>query len=272
MSDRSGSSRPAVTAARPQGDRGGRTPLEAGRWWLLLPAAGFGRRMRSDTPKQYMALGGRSVLDLTISRFAALPGLAGIVLVTAPDAPAEAATAVEAGGVPVWQVPGGATRAESVRNGLAVFRDRWADMVPGDEGPDGLGEWAMVHDAARPCVRPEDVTRLLETATAPEGALLAAPVRDTIKRVDARGHVAETVDRGSLMHALTPQLFPVGVVLGALDSAIEAGREVTDESSALEQAGLFPRLVEAAADNLKITHPEDIAIARAILRQQGVLQ
>ncbi len=251
---------------------GAPTPIEAGRWWLLLPAAGFGRRMRSDTPKQYLSIAGRSVLDLTVSRFLSIPGLAGIVLVSAPDAPADAVKGVDVGGVPLWLVAGGETRAESVRNGLAAFRERWAEMAPGDDAADGLGEWVMVHDAARPCVRPEDVRRLLETARAPEGALLAAPVGDTIKRVDAHGRVAETVDRGSLMRALTPQMFPVGVVLAALEAAIAGGREVTDESSALEQSGLFPRLVEAAGDNLKITHPEDLAIARAILREQGALQ
>lgn len=260
-----------MTAGQSEAGAGARTPTDAGRWWLLLPAAGFGRRMRSDTPKQYMTLAGRSVLDLTISRFISMPGLAGIVLVAAPDAPADAVKALDTGGVPVWLVAGGATRAESVCNGLAAFRERWTEMVPGDDMPDGLGEWVMVHDAARPCVRPDDVRRLVEAAVAPEGALLAARVRDTIKRVDARGRVAETVDRSALMHALTPQMFPVGVVLEALEAAIAAEREVTDESSALEQAGLFPRLVEAAADNLKITHPEDIAIAQAILRQQGVL-
>ena len=251
------------------------TPGEAGRWWLVLPAAGFGRRMGSDTPKQYMRLGGRSVLDLTISRFLGLPGLAGIVLVAAPDAPPEAVRAVDAGDIPVRLVAGGATRAESVRNGLALFRDRCDELAP-DGGPSGgpgggLGEWVMVHDAARPCVRPADVQRLLDTASGPDGALLTTPVRDTIKRIDASGRVAATVDRRPLVHALTPQLFPAGVVLEALERAAAAGREVTDESSAMEQAGLSPRAVEAAADNLKITHPEDIAIARAILRQQGVL-
>jgi len=247
------------------------TPREAGRWWLLLPAAGFGRRMGSDTPKQYMSLGGRSVLELTLSRFLGMPGLAGIVLVAAPDAPPEAVRSVDTGGVPVRLVAGGATRAESVRNGLAAFRAHWDELAPGSGTADGLSEWVMVHDAARPCVRPADVQRLLDAARGPDGALLTTAVRDTIKRVDDAGRVAATVDRRPLVHALTPQLFPVGVVLEALERAAATGLEVTDESSALEQAGLWPRAVEAAADNLKITHPEDLAIARAILRQQGVL-
>jgi 2-C-methyl-D-erythritol 4-phosphate cytidylyltransferase len=227
--------------------------------------------MGSDTPKQYMRLGGRSVLELTVSRFLGLPGLAGIVLVRAPDVPAEAVRSVDAGGIPVRQVAGGASRAESVRNGLVFLRDHWHELSPGGRPGDGLGEWVMVHDAARPCVRPADVQRLLDAASGPDGALLATPVRDTIKRVDGTGCVAATVDRRSLVHALTPQLFPAGVVLEALERAAAAGREVTDESSAMEQAGWSPRAVAAAADNIKITHPEDIAIAEAILRQQGVL-
>ncbi|MGM0516926.1 MAG: 2-C-methyl-D-erythritol 4-phosphate cytidylyltransferase [Pseudomonadota bacterium] len=247
------------------------SPLEAGRWWLILPAAGFGRRMRSDTPKQYMCIAGRSILELTLSRFASLPGLAGIVLVAAPDTPPEAVRALDSGDVPVRLVAGGATRAESVRNGLAFLRDHWQELSPDEAPGDGLAEWVMVHDAARPCVRPADVRRLLEQAAGPDGALLTAPVRDTIKRIDAAGRVTDTVDRRALVHALTPQMFPAGVVLAALERAAAAGLEVTDESSALELAGLSPRAVEAASDNLKITHPEDIGIARAILREQGVL-
>ncbi|MDG4867923.1 2-C-methyl-D-erythritol 4-phosphate cytidylyltransferase [Guyparkeria sp. 1SP6A2] len=247
------------------------TPLAAGRWWLVLPAAGFGRRMRSDTPKQYMKIGGRSILDITLGRFAGLPGLAGVVLVAAGDIPADAVNAAGSQGVPLLQVSGGATRAESVRNGLAAFRDRWAELAPDEPADAGLGEWAMIHDAARPCVRPEDIRALLAAARAPDGALLGARVRDTIKRVDHRGRVEATVDRRPLMHALTPQMFPVGVLLSALEQGLEAGREITDESSAVEQVGLSPRIVPAAADNLKITHPEDLAIARAILARQGVL-
>ena len=241
-----------------------------GRWWLLLPAAGSGQRMRSETPKQYLRLGERSVLDLALSRFTELPGLAGVVLVTSGSLPESVGDFLSALDVPVYRVEGGATRAESVRNGLAMFRDRWAELSPSQSGS-GEHEWVMVHDAARPCVRPEDVQRLLEAVRAPAGGLLAAPVRDTIKRVDPDGRVVETVDRRPLMHALTPQLFPAGVLLDAIDGALAAGFEVTDEASAVERAGLRPRAVVGAADNLKITHPEDLAVARAILVRQGVL-
>lgn len=249
------------------------TPIEAGRWWLLVPAAGFGRRMGGETPKQYLRLGGRSVLEISLSRFAGLPGLAGVVLVTGESLPDDLLPSPEVVGVPIHRVDGGASRALSVRNGLAVFRDRWASLSPGqgDGLSDGLGEWVMVHDAARPCVLPGDLERLLDAAGYPDGALLTAPVRDTIKRVDAEGRVAGTVDRRTLRHALTPQMFPVGVLLEAIEQGLAAGAEITDEASALERIGLSPRAVDSATDNLKITHPEDLGIARAILRRQGVL-
>ncbi|MCL7743640.1 2-C-methyl-D-erythritol 4-phosphate cytidylyltransferase [Guyparkeria hydrothermalis] len=226
--------------------------------------------MRSDVPKQYLRLGERSVLELAVSRFVDLPGLAGVILVTSGPIPQAVSDALSAHGVPVHRVDGGATRAESVRNGLAMFRDRWTELSS-SPAQSGQGEWVMVHDAARPCVRPEDVQQLLTLVRAPDGGLLTAPVRDTIKRVDRDGRVAETVDRSPLMHALTPQLFPAGVLLEALEGALAAGFEVTDESSAVERAGLRPRAVVGAADNLKITHPEDLTVARAILARQGVL-
>ncbi|KTG16248.1 MULTISPECIES: 2-C-methyl-D-erythritol 4-phosphate cytidylyltransferase [unclassified Guyparkeria] len=247
-----------------------RGPVAAGRWWLLLPAAGSGQRMQSEVPKQYLRLGQRSVLEITLSRFVDLPGLAGVILVTSAPIPDAINDGLAELRVPVHRVEGGPTRAESVRNGLVMFRERRAELAS-VEAKSGEDEWVMVHDAARPCVRPADVERLLRQVRAPEGGLLAAPVRDTIKRVDADGHVAETVDRQPLMHALTPQLFPAQVLRDALDAALAAGFEVTDESSALERAGRYPRVVPGAADNLKITHPEDLAIARAILVRQGVL-
>ena len=246
------------------------TAPEVGRWWLLLPAAGSGRRMASATPKQYLRFGRRSVLEITLSRFANIPGLAGVILVTSGAIPDDVDRMLRAQRTPVHRVDGGATRAQSVRNGLTVFRERWHELsLPSADS--GETEWVMVHDAARPCVRPEDVERLLDEARAPGGGLLTAAVRDTIKRVDIDGRVAETVDRRPLMHALTPQLFPVGVLRNAIDTALADGFEVTDEASAIERAGLRPRAVLAAADNIKITHPEDLAIAQAILGQQGVL-
>lgn len=262
--------------------RAAASPAEAGRWWLVIPAAGFGRRMGGETPKQYLRLGERSILEITLSRFAGMPGLAGVVLVTGERVPPGAIEALELAGVSIHRVDGGASRAQSVLNALGLFRDHWARLRAAAAGraepsleagaAEGLAEWVMVHDAARPCVSPHDLERLLDAARYPDGALLTAPVRDTIKRVDPDGRVTGTVDRRGLRHALTPQLFPVGVLLEAIEQGLAAGAEITDEASALERLGLFPRAVDADADNIKITHPEDLGIARAILERQGVLR
>jgi 2-C-methyl-D-erythritol 4-phosphate cytidylyltransferase len=267
---------------------GGAGPLS--RWWLLLPAAGAGRRLGGEVPKQYRRIGERSVLEWTLSRFEGLPGLAGVILVTGADLPGEVEAACRRSGLPLVLAAGGATRAESVRNGLrqlaaarasvegeaaAPGDDRLGDHRHGAAREAGLAgradDWVLVHDAARPCVRPGDVRRLLEAVDRPDGGLLVAPVRDTVKRRDTDGRVADTVDRDSLRLALTPQCFPARVLLAALEDAIAAGRPVTDESSAMEQGGFAPLALDGATDNLKITHPEDLALAERILRYQGVL-
>ncbi|HER34430.1 MAG TPA: 2-C-methyl-D-erythritol 4-phosphate cytidylyltransferase [Halothiobacillaceae bacterium] len=240
---------------------------------MLGEAAGSGQRMRGGLPKQYLPLGSRSVIEVALSRFIEIPGLAGVILVTSGAIPESVDLALSSLPVPVHRVEGGATRAESVRNGLTMFRESWAALAPSaaDGGAVGDEAWVMVHDAARPCVRPADVERLLRQVNASDGGLLGTPVRDTIKRVEPGGEVIATVDRAPLMHALTPQLFRAGLLRKAIDAALAAGLEITDEASAMEYAGRRPRIVAGSADNLKITHPEDLAIARAILRHQGVL-
>jgi 2-C-methyl-D-erythritol 4-phosphate cytidylyltransferase len=161
----------------------------------------------------------------------------------------------------VLTAPGGVERAESVANALTVLRERAAD-----------GDWVLVHDAARPCVRREDLVKLIaELRDDPVGGLLAVPVRDTMKQADAEQRCAATVDRSRLWHALTPQMFRLGALRAALRAALAAGVTVTDDASAMERVGLRPRLVEGHADNLKITRPEDLALAEFHLRQQGRL-
>ncbi|MGC9456909.1 MAG: 2-C-methyl-D-erythritol 4-phosphate cytidylyltransferase [Halothiobacillaceae bacterium] len=229
-------------------------------WWLVIPAAGVGQRMQSEQPKQYLSMGGdRHMLAITLSRFLSLPGLAGVVLALASDDPGEHDW-LPAMPVPLRLVVGGATRAVSVCNALeAVAREA-------DEQT-----WVLVHDAARPCVRPEDVRRLLRIGAQGEGAILGAPVRDTMKRVRPDGVIDATVPRGDLFHALTPQMFRLGALRRALGDAARDGATVTDESSAMERLGVRPRLVEGSQDNIKVTYPEDLSLAVEILRAQGVL-
>lgn len=219
-----------------------------------MPAAGIGRRLEADRPKQYLPLGARPVIAHTIAKLGAVRGITGIVAAVAPADPwwDEAAAGFDA---PVVRVDGGAERHLSVANAL--------DYLAAAADDDDL---VMVHDAVRPCVRIADIERLVAAARGqPQGAILAAPVHDTIKRAGPGGRIERTVDRSRLWRALTPQLFPLGPLRAALASATASGRAVTDEAEAMEHAGVRPLLVEGSPGNLKITRVDDLALARALL-------
>ncbi|WP_282038479.1 2-C-methyl-D-erythritol 4-phosphate cytidylyltransferase [Halomonas alimentaria] len=225
--------------------------------WLVVPAAGQGRRMGADRPKQYLPINGRPVLAHTLERLhAALPE-ARLCLCLDPDD-----TWFDPAWVPFadWRrVPGGAERADSVANALAAIESE----AHGDD-------LVLVHDVARPCVSVADLVRLMRAlAGDPVGGLLAAPVADTMKRDDGACRVALTEPRAGLWHAYTPQGFRYGVLARALRDAAAAGVTVTDEASAVEALGHSPRLVPGRRDNLKITHPEDLALAGMILAAQA---
>lgn len=224
--------------------------------WLVVPAAGQGRRMGADRPKQYLELDGRPVLAHTLARLhAAFPGARLCLCLDSDDDRFEPAWVPFA----EWRrVTGGAERVDSVANALAA--------IAAEAGNDDL---VLVHDVARPCVTVADLQRLRAALTDdPVGGLLAAPVADTMKRDDGAERVASTEPRAGLWHALTPQGFRFGLLRRALAAALEAGVTVTDEASAVEALGLAPRLVSGRRDNLKITHPEDLALAGQILAAQ----
>lgn len=219
----------------------------------VVPAAGRGRRMGGGSPKQYLPLYGRRVIEHALAALLAHEGLRRLVVVLAAD---DAAF----GDLPVAREPrietvaGGAERADSVAAGLAALADEPVDML------------VLVHDAVRPCVSSAELERLLAAADPEHGALLAVPVRDTVKRADRAGRVACTLEREGLWQAQTPQAFG----LGALRAALAGTRDgLTDESSAMERAGHAPRLVEGEAANVKITRPGDLALAEAILRARA---
>jgi len=156
---------------------------------------------------------------------------------------------------------GGKERCHSVLNGL--------NALPESAQAD---DWVLVHDAARPCVRQHDLRLLVDTlANHAVGGLLGTPAHDTMKKTDAQGVVVETVERNSLWHAYTPQMFRYGLLRAALVKALADGYEVTDESSAIEHAGHRPLMVEGHADNIKITRSEDLPLAEYFLQQQGRL-
>ena len=160
---------------------------------------------------------------------------------------------------PVTAVQGGAERSQSVRNALAALSRRAAE-----------DDWVLVHDAARPCLIRQDLDRLITgISQSPTGGLLAAPVTETLKRSDAAKLVAETVERSSLWRAQTPQMFRYGRLCTALDTALAARRFPTDEAQALEWVGDQPRLIEGSPGNLKVTRPEDLLMAAALLQARG---
>lgn len=230
-------------------------PISDSRIFGLIPAAGTGTRMGSDVPKQYVPLAGRAMLEHAIDALLADARVGRVlVVVAAGDARYKQ---LGCGARVEFVAAGGGTRAESVRNGLA----RLAMNASAED-------WVLVHDAARPCLAKDELTALIDALIDdPVGGLLALPIADTIKRED-QGRVAQTVERTGLWRALTPQMFRLGV----LDDAFERVRDpaaITDESSAVERIGHAPRLVAGRASNIKVTRPDDIALAEAILRLQG---
>lgn len=230
--------------------------MSAIRYWAVVPAAGAGRRMGAAIPKQYLPLAGQPVIAHTLDVLLRYPRLAGVVVaISAGDEWWPGVVAQRMDDPPLLVVTGGAERGHSVLNGLDAL---WERAHPED--------WVLVHDAARPCLRVDDLERLLtELSGDPVGGLLAVPVRDTLKQADDRGRVATTVDRSRFWHALTPQIFRLGLLRDALREALARGLMVTDEAAAMEAAGFAPRLVEGRADNLKITRPEDLALAEFYL-------
>ncbi len=226
----------------------------------LLPAAGSGTRMAAQlsghAPKQYLALAGRPMLWHAV-RAVCVPPVQSVFVVLSPGDPKFATydwSAFAGRMQPLFC--GGATRRESVYNGLVALM---ADLDP--------NEWVLVHDAARPCLPAQDLAQLIAACEGDAvGGLLAFPVAETVKRAgkDEAGalRAAGTEDRSQLWLAQTPQMFRAGLLAQALR---QAKGPVTDEASAIEQLGLKPRLVAGRRENIKVTYPEDLAIAESIL-------
>jgi 2-C-methyl-D-erythritol 4-phosphate cytidylyltransferase len=234
------------------------------RYWLIMPAAGSGSRFGASGPKQYAPLEGRTVIEWALAPFLADRRCARLVVALARDTAdwkKVAARLVASSTAAVTTVEGGERRSDSVRRALASL-----------EGQLSPSDWVLVHDAARPCLDPADLARLLDRLEAhPVGGLLAARVSDTLKQSahsaeSADPTVAETVERSALWRALTPQMFRFGPLCAALDRAHAAGRFPSDEAQALEWLGERPVLVEGGSMNLKVTVAADLALAAAVLR------
>ena len=222
--------------------------------------------MGSATPKQYLHLHGRPILAHTLERLTAHPGIHAVVVSLSPQDEywQEIPQALRER---VIRAPGGAERADSVRNALRCIEARARDTRSQAVAPDA-NDWALVHDAVRPCLRGEDLDRLIAGALASEhGALLAVPVRDTMKRVSGE-RVRETVPRDELWHALTPQMFPLTPLREALEAGRDSGATITDEAQAMERLGWRPAVVQGHADNIKITRSEDLDLAAYFLSRK----
>lgn len=215
----------------------------------IVPAAGIGSRMAADRPKQYLALADSTVLEQTLMRLLNHTAIGTIIVATAAHDTWFQQLAL-AKHPRIKQVLGGAERADTVLNALAFVTT----------------EWVLVHDAARPCLQQADLDAVLNCGRQAQGAILASRVRDTMKRGDGQGAITASVERNELWHALTPQCFATATLRQALSESLAAGVTITDEASAMEWAGYKPLLVEGHADNIKITRPEDLALASFFLK------
>lgn len=221
----------------------------------IVPAAGVGSRMKADRPKQYLTIEGKTVLEHTVEKLLSHPKVGQVVIAVTDGDPYFAELSL-ASRPDVVQVSGGKERADSVLSAL--------DYVQAQQ----TSEWVMVHDAARPCITLADIDNLIDQSLAnANGAILAAPVRDTMKRANGQQKIDHTVDREALWHALTPQMFKTQMLFDALSGALAQGVAITDEASAIEWLGHCPALVQGRADNIKITQPEDLALAEFYLNK-----
>ncbi len=222
----------------------------------IIPAAGIGSRMNADCPKQYLHVAGKTIIEHTIDALLLNSRITQIVVALSPEDDYFAKLGV-AKNHRVITVKGGKERADSVLAGLNFLSQNIEDK----------NKWVLVHDAARPCLHQDDLSRIIQlTQKDCCGGILAAPVRDTMKRSLRTSDVIDhTVEREALWHALTPQFFPLQLLFSCLTKALKEHAVITDEASALEYCGYQPILVPGRSDNLKVTRPEDLALAEFYL-------
>jgi len=222
-------------------------------FFALVPAAGSGSRMGGELPKQYLPLAGQPMIYHALATLCACSDISTVFVVLAPGDTQFHQYDWSAFGDKLQPLHcGGATRAESVTNGLMV-----AELEPDD--------WVLVHDAARPCLSQTQLAHLIEELRDDEvGGILAVPVADTLKRANGESRISCTENRDGLWQAQTPQMFRIGLLLQALLTA----PKVTDEASAVEALGLHPKLVASETTNFKVTYPQDVRLAELLLRER----
>ena len=225
--------------------------------WVVVPAAGIGARMEARQPKQYLTIADEPMIVHTLKRLASCHKVSAIVVVIAQEDERWPSIKLPLR-CPLYTVIGGETRADSVMNGLAYIQQKVSD-----------DPWVLVHDAARPCIRMSDIESLFQRCYDSDvGGILGAPVVDTIKKVTTQHTIAKTVDRAEVWRALTPQMFRLEMLRAALLQAQQSNDGITDEASAIEAMGYQPLMIQGHADNIKVTVPDDLLIAEAILQQQ----
>lgn len=220
---------------------------------LIVPAAGLGERMGTKTPKPYLQLAGKTVLERTLTCFVDLPGLTEVIISTS-DTYRRQSTEILESVFPVHKtvvVPGGKRRQDSIYNALQVVSKESTLVV--------------VHDAVRPFTGKTSIENCLKQAELFDGAIVAVPVKDTIKEVSANGVISGTPDRSKLWQAQTPQIFKREVLIKANSQAIEKGYPVTDDASLVEAIGGKVKIVEGERDNFKLTYPIDFRIAELLI-------
>jgi len=230
------------------------------RCWAVVPAAGVGRRMGGNIPKQYLELSGQPVLLQTLRRLASCPGISGLFLgISAAD--------------PYWQeiwqeISLEAPLLKSVCDGGDERADTVSRILDDMKGMVQENDWVLVHDAVRPCISHTDIQQLMRLASQHDGGLLGRPISDTVKLADSRGRVKKTIARDGLWGAQTPQMFRYGELRMALRDAKKKGLVITDEASAMELAGFQPLMVQGSSDNIKITVPGDLELAEMFIQKQ----
>ncbi len=223
--------------------------------WAVVPAAGVGKRMQADRPKQYLPLAGKTVIENTLSRLLSAKVFSAIAVAISVEDPYWPGLDISKH-PDIITAAGGKERSDSVLSALK--------SLPAQAGDD---DWVLVHDAARPCLTTADIHLLLHKLNEHEvGGILALPSHDTLKTVE-QDKIIGSVDRSRIWRALTPQMFRLGMLTEALLEA-EGNAAITDEASALELKGYQPQIVEGRPDNIKITRPEDLALAQFYMEQQ----
>ncbi|GHF85808.1 2-C-methyl-D-erythritol 4-phosphate cytidylyltransferase [Thalassotalea marina] len=224
----------------------------------IVPAAGVGKRMQINHPKQYLTIGNQTILEHTVETLLTHPQISKVIIaISAEDEYFQQLPLNKLANVQV--VEGGEERVHSVLNGIKAIDTEQTD-------------WVLVHDAARPCLTHQDITKLIDSCLAENtGGILATPVRDTMKRGVAHGQqvfIKQTEEREQLWHALTPQFYPLLQLKNAIEFALSNEVTITDEASAIEYSKHASLLIEGRGDNIKVTRPDDLSLAEFILHKQ----